>query len=165
MKDMKDMKDTKRPDCHPDKSYYARKLCTDCYHKKWRKGELINVGPRKSTVQAACHQNRPVAYRQQNYGLCGPCLARMRGLVNRGVKCSLEEIAAFFIRQKRKCEFCGSTKKVVVDHSHETGYLRGELCTKCNLSLGQIERLLSNFITFKDILSYLERDPNFYSKL
>lgn len=37
---------------------------------------------------------------------------------------------------RMSCEVCGSSSKVVVDHDHITGFVRGVLCDKCNLSLG-----------------------------
>ncbi len=49
-----------------------------------------------------------------------------------------EELAAAFTS---KCDACGVpeielTKKLCVDHSHETGEFRGFLCHKCNKALG-----------------------------
>ena len=38
------------------------------------------------------------------------------------------------------CEICTnpSPEKLMIDHDHETGALRGFLCRKCNTALGQI---------------------------
>ena len=35
-----------------------------------------------------------------------------------------------------KCEICGLTKRIYLDHNHETGKFRGWLCINCNLILG-----------------------------
>lgn len=35
------------------------------------------------------------------------------------------------------CQLCGSMKKVVLDHCHETGKIRGPLCHPCNVAIGQ----------------------------
>jgi hypothetical protein len=36
----------------------------------------------------------------------------------------------------RSCEICGTTNKLVVDHCHDTGIIRGSLCTTCNSGIG-----------------------------
>lgn len=34
------------------------------------------------------------------------------------------------------CEICGRQNKLVIDHNHKTGKLRGVLCPKCNTGIG-----------------------------
>lgn len=39
-------------------------------------------------------------------------------------------------KQKNLCGICSKAKKLVVDHDHKTGKIRGLLCTNCNQALG-----------------------------
>lgn len=55
---------------------------------------------------------------------------------------TLAEYDALFARQGNKCAACGTTENGVagrampVDHDHETGKIRGILCTPCNQAAG-----------------------------
>lgn len=40
---------------------------------------------------------------------------------------------------KDGCMLCNSSDKLVVDHCHETGVVRGVLCGKCNTGLGMFQ--------------------------
>ena len=41
-----------------------------------------------------------------------------------------------FQRLPQKCAICGSTDRLVPDHDHKTGAVRGILCNTCNRVLG-----------------------------
>lgn len=47
---------------------------------------------------------------------------------------TLDEVIA--LEAIKHCENCGSTKRLCVDHCHETGRVRGMLCDLCNKALG-----------------------------
>ena len=54
-----------------------------------------------------------------------------------------EQFLALLKTQDRKCAICGSSNPqskqhgtFIVDHSHETGKIRGLLCSPCNRALG-----------------------------
>jgi hypothetical protein len=56
-------------------------------------------------------------------------------VVSLGMYCSdkaLKELKATVTQ----CVICGSQEKLVVDHSHKTGNIRGLLCNHCNRGLG-----------------------------
>lgn len=54
------------------------------------------------------------------------------------------------------CEVCGEDddRLIGVDHCHETGYVRGPLCRKCNLSLGHANDSIE---TLQKLIEYLKR--------
>lgn len=52
---------------------------------------------------------------------------------------TLENFNSLIIKQNSKCAICSKLKKLLVDHDHETGKVRGLLCYTCNTSLRGIE--------------------------
>lgn len=65
------------------------------------------------------------------------------------------QYVAMLVRQDNKCSICRSDKKLVVDHDHKTGKVRGLLCFRCNVALAYIEdrELLRAATTYLDIAS------------
>lgn len=39
----------------------------------------------------------------------------------------------------QSCKVCGSTRRLCIDHGHNTGKIRGILCSKCNIGLGMFD--------------------------
>lgn len=57
------------------------------------------------------------------------------------------------------CEICKKhisqlSKRLVVDHNHQTGALRGLLCNNCNSILGMAEDNIQTLLNALDYLSY-----------
>lgn len=50
-----------------------------------------------------------------------------------------EKQRAYVARGSGVCVICGSTEKLTIDHDHNTGMVRGALCTNCNLGLGHFK--------------------------
>mgnify|MGYP003112921012 CR=1 FL=1 len=50
----------------------------------------------------------------------------------------------FLLRQQDyRCKLCGEKKKELLhDHCHETGYIRGLLCSRCNTAVGGYEFII-----------------------
>ena len=56
-----------------------------------------------------------------------------------------------------ECMICGSDARVCIDHCHDTGVVRGILCTKCNLGLGSFDDSIDKL---KAAISYLKDSPH-----
>ena len=68
---------------------------------------------------------------------------------------SIEEYEQMLATQGGRCAICGeSSKRLVVDHCHETGSVRSLLCNRCNLSLGAFE---DNVDILMSAIEYLNR--------
>jgi hypothetical protein len=52
--------------------------------------------------------------------------------------CTPDRYERMFTKQSGHCKICGKTqaRKLAVDHDHETGTIRGLLCSTCNTGLG-----------------------------
>ena len=78
---------------------------------------------------------------------------------------SLDEYHTIIANQNFACPICGveisetlgykEKRPVVVDHNHETGDVRGILCSMCNMMLGQARE--STTILYKAIVYLSER--------
>jgi hypothetical protein len=53
-----------------------------------------------------------------------------------------------------KCEVCGATETMCIDHDHVTGEFRGMLCNGCNAALGLLKE---DFYRIMGLADYLLR--------
>jgi len=79
-----------------------------------------------------CHQERK---RENKYGI------------------STKELNKIYKKQEYKCAICYTESKLVVDHCHSNGHVRGLLCSNCNTALGLLK---DNPITLQVAIVYLE---------
>ena len=74
--------------------------------------------------------------------------------LKRNYNMSLEEYDKLLVKQNYCCSICKNPpdkKKLVVDHCHNTNKVRGLLCSKCNLLLGNAKdsiNILQNAIEY-----------------
>ena len=71
-----------------------------------------------------------------------------------------DDYAAMVVAQGGRCASCGTTppafpdrKRLVVDHDHTTGIVRGLLCPGCNIGVGHLR---DNPTTIRQAAAYLE---------
>ena len=57
----------------------------------------------------------------------------------------------------KKCFSCGSEEKLAIDHCHDSGKVRGVLCSACNLALGLVK---DNINTLSNLIKYIQNPPN-----
>lgn len=68
---------------------------------------------------------------------------------------TLKDRQAMEERQAGKCAICGETpRRLVVDHCHKKGHVRGLLCDECNRGLGAFKE---DVLIFTKALEYLDK--------
>jgi len=68
-----------------------------------------------------------------------------------------EDVEKLLLAQQHQCAICEtniSTEKFSVDHDHNTGTIRGLLCTPCNVGLGHFS---DNISKLRKAINYLEQ--------
>lgn len=115
------------------------KLCTKC-----------NLAKPKDDFYFVTHKNCYKSY-------CKICENNVR--FKRIYNLSDKEFDDVMLRKENnKCEICGNEnangKQLHLDHNHDTGKVRGVLCTNCNLSIGLLKEDIDKL---EKIIYYLKR--------
>jgi hypothetical protein len=99
------------------------KTCTKC--KAGKPLDAVNFplhNKTKSGFDSWCRACR-ASYRNAN------CRGKFRSVIS-------DEALANIKETTKECVICGNEGKLVVDHDHKTGHVRGMLCNHCNRGLG-----------------------------
>lgn len=94
-----------------------------------------------------CKQEKPATaeyfplHNKKTNGLdswCRDCRSTYRSEICRGrFRDVISDVELKILKSDTKeCVICGSEEKLVVDHDHKTGAIRGMLCNHCNRGLG-----------------------------
>jgi hypothetical protein len=103
------------------------------------------------------------AYRRERYANSDGLSEMRKHHLKRTYGLSAARYERMLTRQGGVCAICGHGEKCIrngkaqslaVDHDHETGKVRGLLCSKCNQGLGHIEDDISRV---KSIIAYIEK--------
>ena len=87
-------------------------------NRQWRKDNWERHLRTTRTYRAKNRQRQRVLSRRWSYGLTDDAFKRMKEA------------------QNNRCALCNRKVKLVVDHCHHTGRIRGLLCYRCNTGLG-----------------------------
>lgn len=130
--------------------------CCSCkreYVNDWRKNNPDKVKITKMRYREK-HRNKLCKKKTEDYlrlkntqGYKDKYLIRTYGI-------TLQTYNELLHKQGSFCLICkDSTKKLVLDHCHKTGKIRGFLCSSCNRSLGYLNDSIDNL---KQAILYLE---------
>ena len=67
--------------------------------------------------------------------------------------------AALMEIQEGACALCPATGRLVIDHDHKTGLIRGLLCKSCNDREGRVRSSLFQTVADEAMLAYLANPP------
>lgn len=134
---------------------HALGLCKRCYRRYHARGwRARNPERNKATQRAAYHRNRAKA----NTMTRNSVLKRQYGI-------TLEDYYNILQRQSGKCAMRSCSRRPIkhefpVDHDHNTGLIRGILCHRHNLGLGQFGDSLDELL---DAVYYLEEGQRYFN--
>jgi hypothetical protein len=119
----------------------GRRYCSDC-----------SIGcAEHGAYKSSCGQCENVRRRK-------PWNQKRQLRATRKMKYGLTEEQLDHVDSVDKCEVCGSTTKLCVDHNHKTDEYRGVLCGNCNRAAGlmgdDVERLMALASYLKERGSY-----------
>ena len=66
---------------------------------------------------------------------------------------TLDQYHSLYENQDFCCKICGNETKLVIDHDHKTGKVRGLLCRHCNTGIGMFS---DNTEKLKEAIKYIE---------
>lgn len=113
-----------------DRLKSACKLCTNEMGRVCEKKHSAARRVQRKTYRSL-HKDKFKSYRKRanliyNYGM------------------TVENFNQMSLTQKNRCAVCNQIKKLVVDHCHTTGKIRGLLCQQCNSGLRYFKDSLYN---------------------
>lgn len=127
-----------RPTCHPQRNYKALGRCASCYQRHY-----TALHPEYAAKQKISHRKA-----SQRYSESHKRQRKIRHIVNTyGLKWT-----DYLKMTKKGCSICKRQGKLVVDHHHGTGRVRGLLCACCNIFMGKVDQ---NFGVLKRIVEYV----------
>ena len=109
-----------------------------------RRAGLIPVVVPASKTCTACLIEKPASEFSRNatlptglYWFCKACTAERARRRKYGLE--PEQHAALVSSQNGRCAICRRKQKLLVDHCHQTGQVRGLLCGPCNTAIGMLD--------------------------
>jgi len=114
-----------------------KKICSKCKEEK-----SVNDFYKNKYREDGLHHYCKICHSAQNKNSYSYNKSKNRGLKN-NYNLSLEKLESLYFAQDKKCKICKTEYSSVskhgglyIDHCHTTGKVRGLLCSKCNMLLG-----------------------------
>jgi hypothetical protein len=101
--------------------------------------ELLKCTRCQQSKPADAHNFPPHNKKKNGFdSWCRACRASYRNGINRGqFRTVISDSDLLALKNSvKQCVICGSDEKLVVDHDHISGEIRGMLCNHCNRGLG-----------------------------
>ena len=110
---------------------------------------------------AEARKKSMVKYRESDSGSAKYELIKHRSRIVRTYGITLEQYDQMLLDQNGLCavchELCRSGKKLSIDHNHDSGVVRGLLCSGCNLALGSLMERAANARSLADYIDSFSR--------
>lgn len=129
-------------------------ICYSCKQEKplsdfWKdKTKRLGVGSECKD----CHKQRKHLFRKENKEEMRAYYRRWHLQNKYGL--TIDQYRDILNQQDGKCGACGSTHRLVIDHCHTTGTIRGILCDNCNKALGQVH---DSTATLRGLIDWIEK--------
>jgi hypothetical protein len=137
------------PDVSANHSLYKDRTCIDC-------------GEYKRYTEYPFHKH---PYSSEGYTAlprCKPCNSAWKNKqhIKRKYGLEWEDYVSLLDKQKGKCFLCesdgsGKDNRLVVDHDHSTGEVRGLLCWSCNVGIGLFKE---DVALLEKVIKYVNRE-------
>jgi len=149
----------RKPTCHPERKHSAKGLCDYCYKAQWwsgRKERFTEVRKQYYLRHRDRLKEKAKVYYKNTDPVIRAAMARNSHLMRKfGI--THQDYEVMFASQNGVCKICGGVNegrwagRLIIDHDHATGEIRGLLCSSCNLKLGWMEK------HFEQIKKYMEK--------
>ncbi len=116
-------------------SVKERKAYKAAYNKQWQLKNREKLNAYNRAYRAAHPEETKASSRKQNLKQRARALPKLYGI-------SENYYNLMLLKQDGKCAICqlpptDKIGRLCVDHCHDTGFVRGLLCRKCNTGIGQ----------------------------
>lgn len=123
------------------------KECRSEYNQSRKRPPRPVVEPPTTRVCGTCKKELPISQfrlRDKNglhrHYTCKKCSSRFDREYHRKRRYAMspEQYQALFDLQGGRCAICSRRRNLVIDHCHQTGNVRGLLCSACNTGIGNL---------------------------
>lgn len=139
--------------CHPDRKYRSNGLCLEC----WGKMPEV-VAKAKERWPAYYEKNRKKRIKQASeWAKANPEQNKKHAAMTclrkrlKQLDLSMEQYKTMLEACGGSCQSCNRPARLVLDHDHATGLVRGLICTQCNTAIGMFRenpRSLSRAVVY-----------------